>query len=69
MWPDCASGESSGARLNCTFKTASMFSPFATCTELGVVVSCTYVQYLSALQAPKFPEAPLSKSAVACAAI
>ena len=49
MWPDCASGESSGARLNCTFLTASMSLPFATCTELGVVVSCTSVQYFSAL--------------------
>ena len=69
MWPDCASGESSGARLNCTFLTVSMSSPFSTCTELGVVVSCTSVQYSSALRAPKLPEAPLSKIAVACASI
>ena len=69
MWPDCVSCESSGARLNCNFLTASMSSPFATCTELGVVVSCTSVQYSSALRAPKFPEAPLSKISVACAAI
>ena len=69
MWPDCASGESLGVRLNCTFFMASMSSPFATCTELGVVVSCTSVQHFSALRAPKLPEAPLSKIAVACAAI
>ena len=46
------------------FFMASMSSPFATCTELGVVVSCTYVQYFSALRFPKFPEVPLSKIAV-----
>ena len=69
MWPDCASGDSSGARLNCTFITASAFSPFATCTDLGVVVLCTSVQHFSTLRAPKLPEAPLSKIAVACAAI
>ena len=69
MWPDCAYGESSGARLNCTFLTASMSSPFDTCTELGVVVSCNSVQFFSVLQAPKVPEAPLSKISVACAAI
>ena len=60
MWPDCALGESSGARLNWTFFMASMSSPFATYTELGVVVSCTSAQYFSTLQAPKLPEAPLS---------
>ena len=69
MWPDCDSGESSGERSNCTLLTASMSSPFSTCTKLGVVVSCTSVQYFSALRDPKFPEAPLSKIAVACAAI
>ena len=69
MWPDCAYGESLGARLNCTFLTASMSSPFDTCTELVVVVVCTSVKYFSALRAPKFPEAPLSKIAVDCAAI
>ena len=50
MWPDCALGESSGARLNCTFFTASMFSPFATYTEFGVVVLCTSIQYFSVLR-------------------
>ena len=69
MWPDCDSGESSGERSNCTLLTASMSSPFATCTELGVVVSCTSVQYFSALRAPKLPDALLSKIAVDCAAI
>ena len=69
MWPDCASGESLGARLNCTFFMASMSLPVATCTELGVVVSCTSVQYFSALRFPKFPEFPLSKIAVACTVI
>ena len=38
VWPDCASGESSGARLNWTFFTAPVSSPFTTCTGLGVVV-------------------------------
>ena len=69
MWPDCASGDSSGARLNWTCFAASMSSPFATCTGLGKIGSCTSVQYFSALRAPKLPEAPLSKMAVACAAI
>ena len=69
MWPGCASGESLGARLNCSFLTASVSSPFSTCNELGFVVSCTSVKYVSALRAPKFPEAPLSKIPVACSAI
>ena len=69
MWPDCALAESSGVRLNWNFFTASMSSPFATCTELGVLVSCTSVQYFSALKASKIPEALLSKITVACAAI
>ena len=69
MCPNFAYGESLGGRLNCTFLTASMYSPFATCTELGVVVLCTSVQYFSALRAPKLPEALLSKIAVDCAAI
>ena len=69
MWPDCASDESLGARLNWTFSTASMSLPFATCTELGVVVSCTSVNFFSALRAPKLPEAPLYKISVACAVI
>ena len=69
MWPDCASGDSLGARLNCNFLTDCVSSPFATCTELGVVVSCNSVQFFSVLQAPKLPEAPLSKISVACAAI
>ena len=69
MWHDCTSGESLGARLNCTFLTASMSWQFATCTELGFVVSYTSVQYVSTLLAPNFPEAPLSKIEVACAAI
>ena len=51
------------------FFTDFMYSPFATCTELEVVVSCTSVQYFSVLQAPSFPGDPLSKIAVACTAI
>ena len=69
MWPGCVPGESLGARLNWTFFKASVSSPFATFTELGVVVSYTYVQYFSVLLSPKLPEAPLSKIAVACAEI
>ena len=58
-----------GGEVELYFLSASTSLPFATCTELGVVASCTSVKYFSALQAPKLPEDPMSKIAVACATI